>query len=168
MKGESVLVALFLLIMVIAPIALAVHFVIIGLPSGAYDVNKAKGAIARALTTTDLNDQNQYLEKALDYLRDYSGNPKWWYPTIATDYSVIKNNIQICIQRNSEVSHLNATDYTYQRLVENNLRTYPEIRTALSIAISWQITTTAFNIIVILSYIIAWIVAIIVVIWKEW
>ena len=150
----------------IMPLLLGVHFITVGYTAGAYDINKAKGAINRALTTTDLNEQNRFLQMALEYLKDYSGNPKWWYPTIATDYSVIKQNIQSCIDRNNEVASLNATNYTYQRLVENNLRSYPEINTALTNAVDWQVMVTPTNVIFAIFWILSSIALTIIWIWS--
>lgn len=126
---------------------LVIHFWVVGYPSAIYDINKARGWIDRAITTTDLNKQNVYLTNALAEIEQRNGNPAWWYPTRTTDFSTIKANIEQNIERNSEVAGLNATDYAYQRLIENNLRTYPTINANLGACADWVAHRTLTNII---------------------
>jgi len=147
----------FLILMIVVPIGLGIHFVVLGYPMGAYDIRRAGGSIDRAISVTDLNEQNHYLEMALEDLEGYHGNPSWWFPTIATNYDAIRGNIESCVERNTEVAVLNATDYTYQRLVENNLRTYPEINNALFATISWQVIWNLTNVVIFALWVIGWV-----------
>ena len=137
---------------VVFPI-LIVHWTFVGIYSASYDIIKTQSWINRATTTTDILEQNNYLENALEEIKHRSGNPAWYFPTPITDFDKIKTNINENIQKNIEVSKVNATDYAYQRLVENNLRTYPELINNLESSKSWLTTWTPINIEIIIAWI---------------
>ena len=158
MDKDSVAIALILIGLVFLPIGLGLHFAFVGHAAGAYEINKARALIDRAGSTTDLQEQNEYLIATLEQLKNFQGNPVWYFPTKETDYDAIKGNIQSMANKNTELSLLNATSYAYQRLVENNLRTYPQINGQLGVIIEWTVTWTPFNVITVVLFIVAWIV----------
>ncbi len=62
-----------------------------------YPLEQAKGYLSTAQSGGTLEFIRQYLIKANDTLKDYSGNPQWWFPTEDTSFDQLKLNINATI-----------------------------------------------------------------------
>jgi len=91
----------------------------------------------RARATTDLLDMSKYLNKSLDQLAQFHGNPSWWFAKPDTDFDLIKGNIEEV--RNNAVlwSNLTGGSLAYQQAVQNLQEVIIEIVEHLDGAIDW-------------------------------
>lgn len=117
-----------------------------------YDADIAKEWLWRARSTNSLDDMEVYLEKSLNGLEQYSGNPCWWYPKPDTNYDMIKLNIQETINNCNEWKEtLTGYDFAYQQAVSNLQETIIEIAEHLDIANGWLCTPSLLHVILYLS-----------------
>ena len=102
-----------------------------------YQADIGKEWLWRARATNDLNDMANYLQKSLDQLESYNGNPKWLYPSPDTDYNLIKDNIRETIRNARTWSNQTGSSFAYQQAVSNLQETISEIANHIEIANTW-------------------------------
>lgn len=91
----------------------------------------------RARATTDLADMAKYLNKSLDQLAPFNGNPCWWFAKPDTDFDLIKGNIIEVRDNAIEWSNLTGGSLAYQQAVQNLQEVIIEIVEHLDGAIEW-------------------------------
>ena len=131
MKGIIIGVVLYLLVI----------FGTVGIYLSTYQNNQYQADIGkewlwRARATNDLDDMSNYLEKSLEYLDRYEGNPSWFYPTPDTDYNYIKTNIREVIENCNQWKGTQ-DNFAYQQAVGNLQETIVEIAEHVSLANGW-------------------------------
>lgn len=100
-----------------------------------YPIAISQEYLWRARATNDLYDMEFYLNKSLDMLKPFTGNPAWWFPKPDTDFDLIKQNIFTSAQTCKTI-RMNSTpsDLGYQQAVQNLQETIIEINDHLDIA----------------------------------
>lgn len=98
--------------------------------NGLYEIDQAREWLWRARATNDLVDMSKYLNKTLDLMKPYNGNPNWWFPKPDTDFTLIKDNIKECVA--NCLNFQNEDDMAYQQAVHNLQETIIEIEDHLS------------------------------------
>lgn len=101
--------------------------------STVYPADTAMEWLWRARATNDLGNMDTYLQKSLDGLQNYHGNPAMIFPTPDTNYDLIKDNINETIATAKKIA--NATDVgsmAHQQAVQNLQETVKEIADHLS------------------------------------
>lgn len=150
-----------LALMTILTVATWVPYSYVIYSSQVYPLDIAEDWIWRARASTDLAAMANYMEKALDQLATYHGNPCWFFPTPDTNYDYIKENIQECI--NSSFSFEGEMgSMAYQQLVHNLQETILELEDHLNLSEGWLYFTMPWTIYAIIELDLLWILPIIV------
>ena len=102
-----------------------------------YDVDQSREWLYRARATNDLADMAKYLNKTLEKLEGYHGNPCWYYPKADTDYDLIKDNIRECV-RSCVVNQPLNDSMAYQQAVHNLQETIIELAEHVDGTSYWQ------------------------------
>jgi len=115
-----------------------VHALTFGFIAPVYDIRKSKEWLWKARASTDLNVMADYMDKALDEIKDRHGNPCWFFRTIETDFEIIKTILQQNIMAAREIALTEPKgSYGYQRAIDNIQEVIIEINEHLSICMDW-------------------------------
>jgi hypothetical protein len=112
---------------------LLIAFTVMQYSGEPYQLSQSSDWIYRARATNDLVDMSKYLNKSLDIMEQYTGNPAWIFPTPDTDLDYIKENVRECIGNCEEYSTL-TDEMAYQQAVHNLQETLNEIGWHISAA----------------------------------
>lgn len=117
---------------------LGVHWMFVGKPGAVYDINKAQEWLWKARASTDLEVMADYMEKGLLEIEHRHGNPSWWFPTVSSDFDVIKAVIQENIDSAREVASIEEKgSYGYQRAIDNIEEATIEVNEHLDTTTIW-------------------------------
>jgi len=94
-----------------------------------YHIRQAEANVAQAKSTSDLGRVVMYLDAALSHIEQFDGNDDWLYPTNATDWQGIKDDI-ISVRDTCQAfidNNITFQELSYQQFIHNLEDTLPSI-----------------------------------------
>jgi hypothetical protein len=151
MEKEEVVFAAVVLLAIFGA-AMYGYYFLYGRTAMVLDIINAKEYLWRARSSIDLEQQANYIEKALESLKGRAGNPNWLWRLPDTDFDLIKNDLAKNIAAAREIAKTETKgSYGYQRAIDNIQEVCIELNEHLDIAIKWctdySPSTIIFNII---------------------
>lgn len=127
MHGKTGIIISIVIIAVLIPCLVMPVYQYFYYGANTYDADIGLEWVWRARATNDLKDMANYLQKSLQQLDRYHGNPVWLYPKPDYNYDLIKGNIQEVIKNCEEWSKQPSDSMAYQQAVHNLQTTLEEI-----------------------------------------
>ena len=155
MKEE--LVIGLLVVNVALTVLIPFHALVFTFPARTYDAKRATAEIAKAESVNNLEDVARYVDNALEYLKPYSGNPCWWYPTAQTDWGRIKENLQ-SLSNSAKTLEAKPDTFAYQQMLHNLEDELLELREQIGETIGWLTIGSTDTLFFILVWAILWII----------